>query len=76
MLKKLSFWVKLRTTIASLGIGSEVFLHFADSTPIWSLIAGFATILGILITVWIEDKNNDGIVDLFEDDKSSPKTNK
>ncbi len=67
--KKVGFWMKLKVSIASVGIGSEVFMHFADTHPTWKIVAGVGTIVGILISVWIEDKNNDGIVDLFQDDK-------
>lgn len=65
--KKVSFWNKIKATIGSLGVGTELTLFVADSHHVWKWVTFGATFLGILITFWIEDKNNDGIVDAFQD---------
>lgn len=61
-----SFWTKLKGTLVSIGVGSEIALFVGDSSHVWKYIVLGATILGMLITNWIEDKNNNGIVDIFE----------
>ena len=66
---KISFWNKLQGTLLSVGIGSEATLFFMDSIDAWKWVAGTATILGMLITKWFEDKNKDGIADIFQKDK-------
>jgi len=68
----MTFWTKLKSSIAFGGIGTEFTLFMADSADVWKWIAGGATVLSYLITIWIEDKNNNGIVDLFEDEKKKP----
>lgn len=70
--KKMYFWTKLRATIASVGIGSEITLFMIDSNPTWKIVAVVSTIVGILITTWIEDKDNDGVVDIFQTKKRKP----
>ena len=60
------FWAKMKLALGSAGIGTEIALHFGDSDPIWKYLTGLATFLSILITIFFEDKDNDGIVDVFE----------
>lgn len=67
--KKMIFWTKLKSSVAGLGIGTEITLFVADSAEVWKWIAGGATFLGYLITVWIEDADKDGIADIFQDKK-------
>lgn len=67
--KKICFWMKIKATLASIGVGSEITLFIMDSHSGWKIAAAIATVLSILITNLIEDKNNNGIVDLFEDDE-------
>lgn len=69
--KKQSFWNKLAATFASLGIGTEVTLFFSESEHYWKYIAGAATIAGMLVSKWFEDKNKNGVSDCFEDDPPS-----
>lgn len=64
--KTVCFWKKLKGTIAGLGIGSEITLYMMDSHPTWKIVAAISSVVGMLITTWIEDTNNDGIVDLFQ----------
>lgn len=61
--------MKIKATLASIGVGSEITLFIMESHSGWKIAAAIATILSILITNLIEDKNNNGIVDLFEDDE-------
>ena len=70
----MSFWDKVKKSIAGVGIGTEVTLFIADSADIWKYVAAGATFMAYLIPVWIEDKNNDGIVDGLEE-KDNPNKN-
>jgi hypothetical protein len=63
---KMSFWLKLKASIAVFGVGSEISLFIGDSHDAWKWVAGIATALGLLITIIMEDKDNNGHVDLFE----------
>lgn len=62
----MNFWLKLKSIIALFGAGGEITLIITEQSMIWHLITVVATITSILITNIIEDKDNDGIVDLFE----------
>lgn len=63
---EVSFWMKLKTTIAIFGAGGEVTMIITEQSAGWHVTTITATILSILITNFIEDKNNNGKVDLFE----------
>lgn len=66
---QIKYWTKIKGTVALGGIGTEITLFIADSSDLWKWVAAGATALSYLITIWIEDKNNNGIVDIFEKDK-------
>ena len=66
--KKISFWNKLKATIGLFGLGGEVIMHIQDSHPVWKAVGLIATGLALAIAIWFEDKNNNGIVDSFENE--------
>jgi hypothetical protein len=62
----MAFWTKIKYTVGLVGGGGTVTLVLTN-TPEWmSWVVGGATFIGGAISVWMEDKNNDGIVDAFE----------
>lgn len=63
---KFSFWAKLKSIFAALGIGGEFALFLGDSHENYKWIVGGATVLAIIITHVMEDKNNNNISDIFE----------
>lgn len=65
----MSFWLKLKLILGGIGIGSEITLFWMEFAPGWKVFAGIATLIGLLITHLIEDKNNNGIADIFEKKK-------
>lgn len=65
-LKKFSFWQKVKAICLSLGVGSEIALFSQDAGPVWKVVVGVSTVLGILIANIIEDKNNNDIIDILE----------
>lgn len=70
----MSFWDKVKKSIAGVGIGTEVTLFIAGSADVWKWVAALTTLLAYWIGIWAEDKNNDGIVDGLEE-KDNPNTN-
>jgi hypothetical protein len=64
--KKFSFWMKLKAILATLGIGGEVALFMGDAGQGYKWFVAAATVVAIIITHLIEDKDNNGIADLFE----------
>lgn len=64
--QQFGFWMKIRAAIGTLGAGGEITLLATEQAAYWHWITIGATALGMLITLFIEDKNNNNIVDLFE----------
>jgi hypothetical protein len=64
--KRISFWNKLRSILTALGAGGEVALIIGESSHSYKYVVGIATVVMILITHLIEDRNNNGIADIFE----------
>ena len=67
--KRTTFWQKVKDTTALFGTGGQIILTIADSSHIWNYVMGGATIIGMLVALWMDDKNADGIVDIFEDNE-------
>lgn len=65
--KSMSFWTKVQGFSALFGIGSELTLFMMESHPGWKTAAAVATIVGLALKYFIEDKDNNGEVDLFQD---------
>ena len=60
-------FTKLKAFIGLIGIGSEVAMYAEGSAPSWvRWIVLLFTVLAGSITIFIEDKNNDGIADVFQ----------
>jgi hypothetical protein len=64
--QKFSFWMKMKSVLAALGIGGEVALFMGDSGQAYKWLVAGATVVAIIITHLIEDKDNNGVADLFE----------
>lgn len=65
--KRTSFWNKLRAIFSALGVGGEFALFIGDSHHSYKWIVGGCTVAAILITHLVEDKNGDGVVDIFQE---------
>lgn len=66
--KTVPFWNKVNHSIQLFGTGSQVALVAADASHIWNYIAAGATTISMLFTIWMEDNNKNGTVDVFEED--------
>jgi len=60
---RFSFWNKVRGILTALGAGGELALYLGDSH---NGVAAVVAILLIVITYFVEDKNNNDIVDILE----------
>lgn len=64
--KKAILWTKIKDTFALGGIlgqaGMEV-LNTNQSIQMWVAVG---TVIGYLVGMWMEDKDRDGIVDIFQ----------
>lgn len=70
---RVGFWMKIKAIIAALGIGGEITLFIIESHPGWKIVAAIATMFGIFISILIEDKDNNGIADIFQKKLDKPK---
>jgi hypothetical protein len=66
--KQITFWNKLRSVLTALGVGGEFALYMGDSHSGYKWVVGGATALAIIITHLMEDKNSNGVADIFEKD--------
>lgn len=64
--KTVSFWTKLNHSVQLFGTGSQVTLVAAEASPMWNYVAAGATVITMLFAIWMEDKNKNDIVDIFE----------
>jgi len=64
---RISFWNKMKDSIAIIGPSSEIFVIVEQLDSTWSLRVAIATLLGYLIShlmkTWITDLDGDGKID-------------
>jgi hypothetical protein len=66
MWKRYSVWMKLKDSIQAIGTVTQLSLIFENSQFIWNIITAAIQLGGLLIPIWIEDRNQDGLIDVFE----------
>ena len=66
---KMTFWNKFRSILTAIGAGTEFALIIGESGEFYKWAVGGATLLAIIITHAVEDKNNNGVADLFENEE-------
>lgn len=64
--KRVTFWYKLKMTIALFGAGGEVANLLFQMGPQYHTVVIGATIVGFFIAQFIEDKDNNGEADIFQ----------
>lgn len=64
--KYASFWQKIKDTIQILGTFTQLSLVFGDAQHIYNALTAAIQLLALLLPVWFEDKNRDGVVDLYQ----------
>lgn len=63
---RMTFWTKLQLTIQAVLSLAQLSLIFGDSEHIYNIFVTAGQILGLIIPIWIQDANRDGVVDGFE----------
>ena len=65
--RKTIFWQRLRDSLAIFGMPSGALAAYMKANPFWLLLSVVSGILIALIAIWMADKDNNGIVDIFEE---------
>lgn len=65
---KTSFWGKVRDSFALFGTITTGTLAIVQIPYGWIIFSSGMTFLGSLIAIWMVDSDNDGIVDLYDED--------
>lgn len=63
---KTKFWQALRNSLAVVTGPVTVGIHEMGGADIWVMISGFSGMLGAILSIWMVDHDNNGVVDLFE----------
>ena len=64
--QKISFWNKIQLTVQSILTLTQLSLIFGNAQHIFNVVVTARQLLGLIIPIWMEDKDNDGNVDLFQ----------
>lgn len=64
--RKTIFWENIKRSLAIFTGPTVVTLHEFEAADVWVMVVGAMGFIGGLISVWMTDHDNDGIVDLFE----------
>lgn len=70
-LKRTTFWEKVNKTIQVIGTFTQLTLIFGDAQHIYNLVVAAAQLLGLLLPVWFDDKDHDGLVDIFQEETTT-----
>ena len=66
--KKTTFWTKVKDTLAVGGLLAQGGMDIANASDQLKLIILAGNILAYLVGMWMDDKDGDGRVDLFQDE--------
>jgi len=64
--KRAILWTKLKDTFALGGLLGQAGMDAFATNEIVKIYIGVGTIIGYLVGMWMEDKDRDGVVDLFQ----------
>ena len=64
--ERVSFWNKFKMVCLSVGVSSELGMHFSDIGNIWKIIVGCMAFAGVVAGIIFDDKDGNGIADPFE----------
>lgn len=64
--KRALLWVKIKDTLAIGSILSQAGMEIGNTSEALKLWIGLGSLVGYLVGMWMEDKDKDGIVDLFQ----------
>ena len=63
---KTSFWNNVIKTLALLGTPAGISAGYFQAEPLYLLIGGISAFLSAALAIWFTDKDNNGIIDMFE----------
>lgn len=69
--KKLIFWENVKRTLATFSGPAVMGVSEFGADDKWVVFAGILAMLGGVLSIWMTDQNNNGTVDVFEDDSNS-----
>lgn len=61
-----SFWTRVKDSVNAVGTITQVVLVAGESDHIWNYITGGIQLLGTFISIWFDDRDKDGKVDIFQ----------
>lgn len=61
-----SFWTRVKDSVNAVGTITQVVLVAGESDHIWNYITGGIQLLGTFISIWFDDRDKDGRVDIFQ----------
>lgn len=64
--KYASFWTRVKDSINAVGTITQVVLVAGESDHIWNYVTGGIQLLGTFISIWFDDRDKDGKVDVFQ----------
>lgn len=64
--KYASFWTRVKDSINAVGTITQVVLVAGESDHIWNYVTGGIQLLGTFISIWFDDRDKDGNVDIFQ----------
>jgi hypothetical protein len=64
--KKTIFWTNLRNSLVALTGGTPIIIHEMGGADAWMWVGAGIGIAATWISIWITDKDNDGVVDMFQ----------
>jgi hypothetical protein len=63
---KTIFWENVKRTIATFTGPTVVGLHEFGAADEWVILAGCLSFAGAILSIWMTDQDNDGIIDMFQ----------
>ena len=64
--KKITFWNKVQLTVQSILTVTQLSLIFGNAQHIYNVLVTVGQLIGLIIPIWMEDRDSDGTVDLFQ----------
>ena len=69
--KKTIFWENIKRTLATFSGPAVMGVHELGAADKWVVFAAMMAMLGGVLAIWMTDLDNDGIIDIFENDSDN-----
>jgi hypothetical protein len=66
--KKTIFWENIKRTLATFSGPTVIGIHELGAADKWGVFAAVMFMLGGILSIWMTDNDNNGRIDLFEDE--------